>query len=198
MAIPSSPFSGKGRMQTFVHLLIVFWLYTTLQYRRRMSSNSLVFHTSGGISSSPTAFQFLIFLSTKSSSSCVNCPSLMSSWLLIIFVITSSVAFRSFPSKFWKCCYHKCIHSSSLVTFSLALTVLFLLFTLFTICHAILNCLSSTEFLILLIWFCRYSVCSFRYMLVNSFWAFLSFWALILVGFLLLHREAVFTSAYFF
>ena len=42
-----------------------------------MSSNSLVFHTSGGISSSPAAFLFLIFLSTESSSSCVKCPSLM-------------------------------------------------------------------------------------------------------------------------
>ena len=29
-----------------------------------MSSNSLVFHTFGGISSSPAAFLFLIFLST--------------------------------------------------------------------------------------------------------------------------------------
>ena len=42
------------------------------------------------------------------------------------------------------------------------------------------------------------SVCSFRYMLANSFCAFLSFRALILVGFLLLHLEAVFMSARFF
>ena len=42
-----------------------------------MSSNCLVFHTSGGISSSPAAFLFLIFLRTESSSSCVNGPSLM-------------------------------------------------------------------------------------------------------------------------
>ena len=57
---------------------------------------------------------------------------------------------------------------------------------------------SFTESLILLIWFCMYSICSFRYMLANSFCPFLSFWALILVGFLLLHLEAVFTSARFF
>ena len=43
-----------------------------------------------------------------------------------------------------------------------------------------------------------YSVCSFKYMLVDSFWAFLSFWALILVEFLLLHWKVVFTSARFF
>ena len=42
-----------------------------------------------------------------------------------------------------------------------------------------------------------FSVCSFRNTLVSSFCA-LSFWALILVGFLLLHKEAFFTYACFF
>ena len=50
-----------------------------------MSLNCLVFHTSGGFSSSPAAFLFLIF------SSCVNGPSLMSNCLLIILVIGSCV-----------------------------------------------------------------------------------------------------------
>ena len=150
-----------------------------------MSSNSLVFHTSGVISSSPAAFLFLIFLSTESSSSCINCPSLMSNCLLIILVIGSCVTFGGFPSKFSKCCFHSCIHSSWLVAFSLAFAVLFLLLTSFTVCHAILDCISSTESLILSIGFCMYSVSSFRYMLANSFCAFLSFRALILVGFLL-------------
>ena len=158
-----------------------------------MLSNFLVFHTSGSISSTPTAFLFLIFLITKSSFSCINCPSLMSSWLLIISMIGSSVTFRGFPSKFLKCCFYRCIHSSWLAAFSLALAVFFLLLTLFTVCHAIQDCLSSTEFLILLIWFWMYSV-YFRYTLVSSFCA-LSFWTLILVGILLLHRDAVFTSA---
>ena len=162
-----------------------------------MSSNFLVFHTSGGILSSPAAFLFLIFLKIKSSS-CVNCPSLMSNCLLIILVIGSCSTFGGFPSKFSKCCFHRCIHSCWLVAFSLAFTVFFLLLTSFTVCHPILDCLSSTESLILLIWFCKYSVCSFRYMLANSFWVFLSFRALVLVGFFLLHLEAVFTSARFF
>ena len=122
----------------------------------------------------------------------------MSNWLQIIFVIGSCVTFGGFPSKFSKCCFHKCIHSSWLVAFSLALGVRFLLLTSFTVCHAILDCLSSTKSLILLIWFCMYSVCFFRYILVNSFCTFLSFRALILVRFLLLHLEAVFTSARFF
>ena len=90
------------------------------------------------------------------------------------------------------------IRSSWLVALSLAFAVLFLLITSFAVCQAILDCLSSTESLILLIRFCMYSVCSFRYMLAYSFCAFISFRALILVGFLLLHLEAGFTSAHFF
>ena len=163
-----------------------------------MSSNSLVLYTSGGISSSPAAFLFLIFLSTESSTSCINCPSLMSNCLLIILMIGSCITFGGFLSKFLKCCFHSWFCSSWLVAFSLAFAVLFLLLTSFTVCHAILDCLSSTEFLILLIWFCMYSVCPFRYMLANSFCAFLSFRALVLVEFFLLHLEAVFMSACFF
>ena len=114
-------------MHPFVHLSIVFWLYMALQCRSSMSTNCLVFHTSGDISSSPAAFLFLIFLSTESSSSFVNCPSLMSNCLLIILVIGSCVTFAWFPSKFSKCCFHSCIRSCWLVAFSLAFAVLFLL-----------------------------------------------------------------------
>ena len=67
----------------------------------------------------------------------------------------------------------------------------------FIVCPAILDCLSSTKSLILSIWFCMYSVCSFRHMLANWFCTFLSFRALVLVGFFLLHLEAVFTSTCF-
>ena len=163
-----------------------------------MLSNSLVFHISGDISSSSAAFLFLICLSAKSSSSCVNLPCLMSCWLLIIFVIVSSVTFGGFPSKFSICYFHRCIRSSWLEAFSLALAVLFLLLISFTVCHIILDFLFSTEYLIIFIWFWMYFVHSFRYTLVDSFYAFISFWALILVGFFLLHLEAVFTSARFF
>ena len=146
-AIPKSPFLRKRRMHAFVHISIgVFVIYGIA-----VSSNSLVFHTFGVTSSNPAAFQFLIFLSIESSSSCVNCPSLMSSCLLIILEIGSCVTFVSFPSKFSKCCFHRCIHSSWLVVFSLSFAMLFLLLTSFTVCFAILDCLSSNEFLILLI-----------------------------------------------
>ena len=140
-----------------------------------MSSNYLVVHTSGGILSSPAAFLFLIFLRSESSSSCVNDPSLMSNCLQIIVVIGSCVTFGWFPCRFSKCCFYSFIFSCWFATFNFALIVLFLLLTLFIVCHAILDCLSSTESLILSIWFYRYSVCSFRYMHANSFCAFLYF-----------------------
>ena len=167
MAYLRSPFLGKWSMHPFIHLSIGFWLYTALQCRSSMSSNCLVFHTSGGISSSPAAFLFLIFLRTESSSSCVNGPSLMSNCLLIILVIGSCVIFGGFPSRFLKCCFHSFILSCWFAALSFALAVFFLLLTSFIVCQAILDCLSSTESLILSIWFWMYSVCSFIYMPAN-------------------------------
>ena len=76
------------------------WLYTALQSRSSTSSNSQVFHTSGGISLSSATFLFLIFLRTESISSCVYCPSLMSICLLIIVMISSYVTYEGFPNKF--------------------------------------------------------------------------------------------------
>ena len=80
-------------MHSFVQLSVVFWLYTALQCRSNMSSSSLIFHTSGGNSSCPAAFLFLLFLNTESSSSCVKCASLISNCLQIIFVVGSCVTF---------------------------------------------------------------------------------------------------------
>ena len=162
-----------------------------------MSSNCLVFHASGGISSSPAAFLFLIFLRNESSSSWVNGPSLMSNCFLIILVIGSCVTFGGFPSRFLKCCFHSFILSCWFVAFSFALTVLFLLLTSFIVCMAILDCLSSTESLILSIWFCMYSVCSFIYMPANWYCAIFCFRAFVFVGFFLMLLEAVFTCARF-
>ena len=148
-----------------------------------MSSNCLVFHTSGGISPSPATFLFLIFLRTESSSSYVNGPSLMSNCLLIILVIGSCITFGGFPSRFSKCCFHSFILSCWFAAFNFALAVLFLLLSSFIVCQAILDCLSSNESLILSIWFCMYSVCSFRYMPANWYCVFFSFRAFVFVGF---------------
>ena len=148
-----------------------------------MSSNCLVFHTTGVISSSPAAFLFLIFLRTESSSSLVNGPSLMSNCLLIILVIGSFVTFVGFPSRFSKCCFDSFTLSCWLAAFNFALSVLILLLTSIIFCQAILDCLSSTESLILSIWFFMYSVCSFRYMTANWYCAFSSFRAFVFVGF---------------
>ena len=51
----------EGRVHPVTHLSIRHWLYTALQCRSSTSSNCLVFHTSGGISSSPAVFLLLIF-----------------------------------------------------------------------------------------------------------------------------------------
>ena len=138
LANQRSPFLGKGRIHTFIHMSIGFWLYTAFQFRSSMSLNFLVFHISVSISSCPAAFAFAIFLSTKSCSSWVNGPSLMFNYLLIILMIGSWVTSGGFPSKLSKSCFHRCIR------FCLPLEVLFLLLSLFIVCHAILDCLSST------------------------------------------------------
>ena len=130
-------------------------------HRSSILLNFFVFHTSGDISFRLAAFLFLIFVSTMSSFS----SSLMSSWLLLIFVIVSSVTLREFSSRFLKCSFHMCIHSSWLTAFSLTLEVLFLLLTSFTVCHTVWDCLFSNKFLILLVWSWMYSVCSFWYAL---------------------------------
>ena len=152
-----------------------------LQFPSSMASNCLFFHTSGGKSLIPAAFLFLIFVSTESSPSHVNGPSLRSNCLLIILMLGSCLTFGGFPCKFSKCCFHMCTRSSWLVFFILAFAILFLLLTWFTVGHAILYFLSSSESLILSIWFSMYSVCSFRYILANSFCAFLSVRALVLI-----------------
>ena len=110
-------------------------------------------------------------------------------------MIGSCVTFGRFPSRLSKCWFHSFILSCWFVAFSLALTVLFLLLTSFIVCHAIPDCLSSTESLILPTWFYMYSVCSFRYTLANSFCAVFSFWTFVFMEFFLWHLEAVFTSA---
>ena len=113
-------------------------------------------------------------------------------------MIGSCVTSGGYPRKVSKCCFHRCIRSYWLVAYGLAFAETFLLLTSFTVCHAILDCLSSTESLILLIRFCMYSVYSFRYTLDNSFVLSLSFWVLIFIMFLLFCREAIFTSVRFF
>ena len=110
--------------------------------------SGLPYFWGGGISSSPAAFLFLIFLRTESSSSLVNGPSLMSNCLLIILVIGSFVTFDGFPGRFSKCYFQSFTLSCWLAAFNFALAVLFLLLTSFIVCQAILDCLSSTDSLI--------------------------------------------------
>ena len=115
----------------------------------------------------------------------------MSNCLLIILVIGSCVIFGGFPSRFLKCCFHSFILSCWFAAFSFALAVFFLLLTSFIVCQAILDCLSSTESLILSIWFWMYSICSFIYMPANWYCAVFSFKAFVFVGFFSIVLEAV-------
>ena len=77
----------------------------------------------------------LIFINTTPRSSWVNCYSLMSSWLSIIFEIGLTVTLGDFLSRFLKYSFHMYIRSSWLATFSLALEVFFLLLIYCLSCH---------------------------------------------------------------
>ena len=90
----------------------------------------------------------------------------MSNCLLIILVIGSCVVFGGFPSKFSKCCFHSFILSFWFAAFSFALAVFFLLLTSF-VCQAILDCLSSTESLILSDFECILSVPLYMCLLID-------------------------------
>ena len=92
----------------------------------------------------------LFYFSTLSSSR-VKCLRLISSGPLMIFVIGLSVTLGEFPSRLLKCSFRMCFRSSWLAAFSFAPEALFVFLTSFTVSHAIRDCLSFTEFLILLI-----------------------------------------------
>ena len=170
-AIPWSHFLGNGNLLSII--------LSCSGYIRRCSIEAVshwislpsihlgVFHRDRQL------FCFLISASSTWTSSWVKYPSFILSWLLIIFMIGLPVTLGEFPNRFFKCSLFVCIRSSWLA----ALNVFFLPLTSFTVGHAIRDCLSSTEFLILLIWARMYSICSMP--------AFLNFWTLALVEFLL-------------
>ena len=136
-------FLGEGEGVVFVQFSTELCLWTALHNQRNMFSC----FPNKGISSKPIAFLSLIFFNMASSSS-LNCPSLISSWPLIIFWIDFSVVSGGFLSRFLKCSFHFWGFPSWQATFSFALKVLFLSLTLFTACHATCDCLSPSEFLI--------------------------------------------------
>ena len=146
--ISRSPFLGKGRWS----LLFISLLYSVNILRCKielLNQVFLVFHTSVDILSRPATFLLLIFLSPSLGFFLVNWSSMMYRWLLIIFVIGLSVTLGEFPSRFLKFSFHICI-SLWLEAFSFVLE-----FALpFDHCIYCLSrdYLSSTEFLILLIW----------------------------------------------
>ena len=111
-------------------------------------------------------FCFYTFcFSNISSSSSVNCSSFMSSWLLIIFY-RFIIDFRRRSSRILKWSFHFWRLSSWLVA-SILLSMWFsILLTAFTRRHDNSDCLSSTKYLILIIWLKMYSSRSFWQMLI--------------------------------
>ena len=111
-------------MQPLVNLSIVFCLYSVVKIKEVIKV--FVFHISESISLRPAFFRLLIFVSTTLSYSSLNCSSLMSGWLLVIFMRALSVTLRMFPSRFLQCSFLICIRSSWLAALSFALDVFFL------------------------------------------------------------------------
>ena len=102
--IRDSPFTERedaSLRPSFYPILIIDCVALSEQYVVELFSLPYFW----GISSSPAAFLFKIFLRTEWSSSLVNAPSLMSNCLLIILVIGSFDTFGGFPSRFSKCCF---------------------------------------------------------------------------------------------
>ena len=115
VVIAKSPFWKKERIQRFDRFSIVFCSYSAFPNRRSMTSNFLIFHASKEISSGFAVFLVLIFSS-------INCPSLMSFLLLIIFS-WFMWDFRKVPARFLKCSFHLWSLSSWLADFSFSLEV---------------------------------------------------------------------------
>ena len=128
------------------------------------------------------------FFNTEISSYPVNCPSLICSWLLIIFLWRFLICLEGFPCRFLKCSFHFKSLSSWLVALSFALLVCFLPLISFSVFYPNHGGLSSTKFQILLIWPWIFS--SFVWCVLISSWDFLSFCAMEFFWFLLSNKDA--------
>ena len=161
-------------MQPFVHLSFVFWLHTVLQYQSSRLSNFLVFHTYGGVSSRPTAFLlFNFFVSTTLSSSWVNWPTLMSIYnFRNRFICNFRGFYKQILEMIFPHVYSFFLAGSFQFSYGGALPLILFIY-----------CLPR---------YSRLSIFYWIYALISSICAFLCFWGLALVVFLLFHRDAVF------
>ena len=102
--------------------------------------------------------------------------------LLVVNIFFSRLISEEFPSRFFLCSFDSWILSSWLAAFSFTPEMMFFPLPSFTVCQANHDCLSSTEFLISLIWFWMYF--NFFGTFFAYLWTFLSFCSLALVRFL--------------
>ena len=129
-----------------------------------------------------------LFFNTASSSTSINCDSVMSCWPLITFWIVFSVILEWFPCRFLKCSFHFWILSSWLAAL-----------LLLPKCSPsrLLHLLSIVVFASVYLqpnWPWMYPNCSFWYVLVSSLGDFKSFCALPFVCFLLSESYTISTS----
>ena len=116
---------------------------------------------------------------------------------MYMYISCTHIWLGEFPSRFFKCYFHVCIHCSWLAAFSLALKVLFF-FSHFIYCLpgylwlSIFYWLSSFIDLTLNVFLLFFLVC------VTSLCALLSFCVWTFEGFLLLHKDIIFMSFDFF
>ena len=159
LVIPRSPFLGKERIQPFIHFSTVFCLAIVAQSKKNLVKISYI----------PNFREYFV-----------------EAWSFSVFNFFQYCVKLDFWEDF---CHVLSISEVFLLGWQLLvldIKVLFILLILFTVSHAICNCLASTESQILLIWLWMYSNCSFWYVLVSSFWALWSFCVLAFVGFLFL------------
>ena len=152
LMIPRLPFWRRARMQCSGYIRP--YNIGVVSHRIFLSTIFLEYFLETG------SFSVLILVCITSNYSWVNCPSLMSRCLLIIFEIGLSVNLKVFSSRLLKCFFHICIRYSWLAACNVALDEIILLLTSFTVYHDIRHRLALTDFLISLIWPWRYSLSS--------------------------------------
>ena len=126
-----------------------------------MSSNTLVFQTSGSISSLPAAFIFLFFQYNVKVSLCKTCSFDVLSAIDIFGNKDFSVIYGGFPIRFLKRYFYLRSISFWRAAFCIVLYVLFYLLTSFSFFFDIYHYLSPTKFLLLSICLWMYSNCNF-------------------------------------
>ena len=181
LTIPEVSFLRETKVAAFFLYCVLF--IESIDLLKKYVVKLSCLKSSEVISPRPLTFLNLIFFST------LKCPSLMFRWLLLIdsFLFSKVLSVNS-----------RKVSDQFLVMFSLFLMSFFLACSFYiSICHAYLDFLRSTEFLLFLylIWNIFYL---FYFLSVSSLWTFRSFCTLPLVGYLFSSPNDFFMLSLFF